>query len=241
VTDYSNKNADEFIAKLTISNISCFDLRLPLRGGGMSQNQLFFNTDHHWTIDAAFLSAGLVAGELNENHGFGIDMRYFDKDSFNFEKYENYYIGSMGRRVGRISGGVDDFTLITPKFDTDLTFTEDGTMPQRGSFDDVVLMKEFIEKKMPLDTNRYAVYRRDEAEVIFKNHLVDEGRVLVIKDSFGMPVYSFLALGVHELRALDVRLFEGDVAEYAIEYGPDIVIMLYNAYCFNEQMFVFNS
>ena len=74
---------------------------------------------------------------------------------------------------------------------------------------------------------------------MFLNHLVDEGKILIIKDSFGTPVYSFLALGVHEVRAVDVRLFKESIAEYAKNYNPDIVFMLYNADCFNDQMFDF--
>jgi hypothetical protein len=241
VTDYANKNADEFIEKLTFSNIACFDLRPLLWGSGMSQNQLFFDTDHHWTIDAAFFSAGEISKKLNADYGFQIDEAYYHIENFDRVTYSDFYIGSLGRRVGRIYGGVDDFTLITPKFETDFSLSENGVSLSRGSFEGAILKKEFIDEKAPLDTNRYAVYRRDEAEVIFTNHMVDEGKVLIIKDSFGTPVYSFLALGVHEVRAIDVRLFKADVAEYAKTYGPDIVIMLYNADCFNDQMFLFKE
>jgi hypothetical protein len=240
VTDYSNQNADEFIEKLTGANVSCFDLRPLLTGSGMTQNELFFDTDHHWRIETAFLSAGLIAEKLNADHGFDIDMLYFQKDNYHFKTFDNFFIGSLGRRVGRIYGGIDDFTLITPNFETDLSFWEDGDALPRGSFEDVILKKEFVDEKAPLDTNRYAVYRRDEAEVVFVNHLVDKGRILIIKDSFGTPVYSFLALGVHEVRAVDVRLFKENIVEYVRNHNPDIVLMLYNADCFNDQMFDFN-
>ena len=239
VTDYSNKNADAFVEKLTFANVSCFDLRPHIWNSGKTQNELFFNTDHHWTIETAFFSAGLIAGKLAEDYGFQIDAAFFDINNYNFETFKDFFMGSMGRRVGRLYGGVDDFTLITPKFETDLSFTENGVAFPRGTFFDTVLMKEFIDVTAPVSTNRYAVYRRDEAEVVFTNHLVDAGKILIIKDSFGTPVYSFLALGVHEVRAIDVRLFKEDVAEYAARHKPDIVILMYNADCFNEQMFDF--
>ena len=240
VRDYSNQNADEFVKKLTGANVSCFDLRPLLRGSGMTQNELFFDTDHHWRIETAFLSAGLIAEKMNADYGFEIDMSYFDASNYNFETFSDFFIGSLGRRAGRIYGGIDDFTLIAPNFKTDLSFGENGGALLRGAFEDVILKKEFIDENAPKDTNRYAVYRRDEAEAVFVNHLVDNGRVLIIKDSFGTPVYSFLALGVHEMRAVDVRLFEGSLIEYVKSYSPDIVLMLYNADCFNDQMFDFN-
>ncbi|MEL7657239.1 MAG: hypothetical protein AAGU75_15185, partial [Bacillota bacterium] len=91
----------------------------------------------------------------------------------------------------------------------------------------------------PLDTNRYAVYHGDNAELEFINHNVKRGKLLIVKDSFGLPVYSFLSLGVHEVRALDVRLFKDSVAEYAKKYNPDIVVILYNADCLGGNMFDF--
>ena len=78
------------------------------------------------------------------------------------------------------------------------------------------------------------------AELEFVNHNLRSGKILMIKDSFGLPVYSFLSTGVHEVRALDVRLFKDSVAEYAKKYHPDVVIILYNADSFGGEMFQFN-
>jgi hypothetical protein len=41
------------------------------------------------------------------------------------------------------------------------------------------------------------------------------------------------------VRALDVRLFQDSVAEYAEKYRPDVVIILYNADCFGGELFRF--
>ena len=241
VTDYSNKNVDEFLAGLTAASVSCFDLRPILSGSGMTQNQLFYNTDHHWTIDAALFATREIVKKLNADYGFEIDESNYEISQFDRKTWPNFYIGSMGRRVGRIYGGLDDFTLITPKYETNFSVTEDGAFYAEGSFEDAILKKEYIDEQATLDTNRYAVYHGDNAELIFENHMVSKGKILVIKDSFGIPVYSFLALGVHEVRAVDVRLFEEDVAEYAIKYNPDIVLLLYNADCFTDQMFDFKT
>jgi len=76
--------------------------------------------------------------------------------------------------------------------------------------------------------------------LIFNNNLVNNGKVIMIKDSFGIPVYSFLSLGIHELRAIDLRLFDDSVAKYAKENKPDVVILMYNGDTFNEEMFDFS-
>jgi len=241
VTNYSGLNADRFVNALTGANIYCFDLRPLLRNSGMTQNELFYKTDHHWTTEASFFGTAQIVKKLNGDFGFHIDESLYDAENYDFRKYKDFYIGSIGRRVGRIYGGVDDFTLITPNFKTEFSLSIDGEALSDGSFEDAVLNKKFIDKKSPSSTNRYAVYPGDYAELKFENHLADDGKILVIKDSFGVPVYSFLSIGVHEVRAIDVRLFKGDVCEYAAEYKPDIVLLLYNEDCFNDKLFNFKE
>ncbi len=63
----------------------------------------------------------------------------------------------------------------------------------------------------------------------------------MIKDSFGIPVYSFLSLGVSEVRALDLRLFKRSVSEYAKNNKPDVVLLMYNADAFGDIMYNFEG
>ncbi|HYE67370.1 MAG TPA: hypothetical protein VEA58_02090, partial [Anaerovoracaceae bacterium] len=110
-----------------------------------------------------------------------------------------------------------------------------------GTFGEAVLTNSYLAEGTPLETNRYAVYHGDNAELVFVNHNVRSGKILIIKDSFGLPVYSFLSTVVHEVRALDVRLYQDSVAEYAEKYQPDVVIVLYNGDCFGDSMFRFDG
>lgn len=244
VKDHANENADRFLKGLDAAGIDYLDLRAKYWSKGLDQNQLFFNTDHHWTINGAFNSYVEIVETLNRGYGFRIDEKYTDLDNFDQEVFNDYYIGSMGRRVGEAYGGTDDFTLITPKFDTDYTLYEreyGGEKVYEGSFREAVLTNSYLEEGTPPETNRYAAYHGDNAELQFVNHNVSGGKVLMIKDSFGLPIYSFLSTGVHEVRALDVRLFQDSVAEYAIKHRPDVVIILYNADCFGGNLFQFKA
>lgn len=244
VNDYANENADRFLEGLIAGDIDYLDLRLNYWSKGLNQNELFFNTDHHWSINGAFNSYQEIAVRLNSDYGFHIRDKYTDLNNFDQKVFKDYYIGSMGRRVGESYGGIDDFTLITPKFETDYTVYErdyGGEKIYEGSFQDAVLTNSYIADGTPLDTNRYAVYHGDNAELQFVNHNVKNGKILMIKDSFGLPIYSFLSTGVHEVRALDVRLFKDSVAQYAEKYHPDVVIVLYNGDSFGGTMFDFGS
>ncbi len=244
IHDYSNDNANRFLQGLAQKGIDYLDLRQDYWSKGLTQNQLFFNTDHHWTIQGAFQGFQSLVSKLNGDYGFHIDEKVTDLSQYNQILYPRDYIGSMGRRVGESYSGVDDFTLITPKFDTDYTVYErdyGGEKVFEGTFDQAVLNNSYMEKGTPLDTNRYAVYHGDNTELEFINHDVENGKILIIKDSFGLPIYCFLSAGVHEVRALDLRLYDQSVAEYAKEFDPDLVIVFYNTDCYGGNMFDFNG
>lgn len=244
VKDRSNENADRFLKGLDAAGIEYLDLRESYWSKGLDQSQLFFSTDHHWTINGAFNAFQEIAETLNREYGFHIDGKYTDLGNYNQEVFKDYYIGSMGRRVGESYGGRDDFTLITPGFDTDYTLYQREYGLEKvfiGDFREAVLDNSFLAEGTPPETNRYAAYHGDNAELQFVNHNQQNGKILMIKDSFGLPVYSFLSTGVHELRALDVRLYDDSVAAYAVKHRPDVVIILYNADCFGGNLFHFKG
>lgn len=241
--DYVDANINLFLKGLEQNNIDYLDLRPSLRNGAKTQNELFFNTDHHWRIETAFDATGYIEDELNKDYGFDIDSKYKDIKNYDLKTFKNCYLGSMGRRTGQLYSGLDDFTLITPKFKTDYTLYQYDYGAEtvfNGSFKNAILVKEYMQEKAPVDNNRYAVYHGDNTELVFQNHLVNDGKVMMIKDSFGIPVYSFLSLGVSEVRAVDLRLFKDSVVQYAEENKPDVVIILYNGDTFNKEMFTFS-
>lgn len=58
-----------------------------------------------------------------QRYGFSFDPALTDESRYEKTVYERFFLGSQGKRVGTLYGGVDDFTVYTPKFDTDLTYT----------------------------------------------------------------------------------------------------------------------
>lgn len=240
--DYGDENSEAFLGQLKKQGISTLDLRVPFRGylkKGFTQRDLFYNTDHHWTIPAALKATGIIANTLDEQFGFSIGDNVYNEDNYIYQTHKDSFIGSMGRRVGLLYAGKDDFTLVLPKFPTDIQLWETDygvTTESRGSFENSVLVGENLEDP-ELTANRYAAYHGDNEELVFINHNIDGGKILIIKDSFGVPVYSFLSLGVHEVRALDPRLYKGSILEYAKEYQPEVVIFLYNVDSLNPKMF----
>ena len=54
-------------------------------------------------------------------------------------------------------------------------------------------------------------------------------KVLIFKDSFGLPFSAFLSTMVQETRMLDTRYYNGDIEEYVKEYQPDLVLYVYKS------------
>ena len=75
--------------------------------------ELFFNTDHHWKPSTALWAAGVISGKLSETvEGYSYDESIYDPDNYKTKTYKDWFLGSLGRRVGTLYGGVDDFDVI---------------------------------------------------------------------------------------------------------------------------------
>lgn len=232
VQEFGNDNAQHLLEGLKELEIDTYDLREDFFDQGWPMNELFYKTDHHWTIPGARMATSLLVEFLNQKYGLEIDQDLFKEENFSFEAFPDFFLGSLGKRVGEQFSGTDSFTLVTPKFPTDFTvsiFNYGSWQKKKGDFSEAILVHEYLDPQAPKETNRYAAYNGDHEIIRITNHkIVDGKKILMIKDSYGLPVYSFLSLGVSEITALDLRLFKGSIAEYAKEYQPDLVLYLFN-------------
>lgn len=236
VVDYSRKNTDDFLSRLEENNIDFIDLRESVKEDGLDLSTLFFKTDHHWRTETAFWATDKVAEILNERYNLDLnqDGSYTDLASYNQKVYEKFFLGSQGRRVGRLYAGVDDYTLITPKFDTDYEVTinkSDSSTTYTGTFEETILKQGLLDEKESVYTNRYASYfGGDYPEVIIKNKLQAEGKkVLIVKDSFALPFSAFLSTMFEETRMIDTRYFKEGLLNYIEDYQPDVVLYVYKS------------
>lgn len=236
VLDYSKENTDTFLGELNKAEVDYLDLRENMIEDKLDLETLFYKTDHHWTTQTAFWAVDQVVDELAERYGMILDVGnvYTNLDNYNLTTYSNSFLGSQGRRVGRFYAGVDDYTLITPKFDTDYEVTinkSDSTRTTEGSFEEAILKQELLDQTKSVYTNRYASYfGADYPEVIVKNKNQEGRKVLIIKDSFALPFSAFMSTMFEETRMLDLRYYEAENLEAYIEaYNPDVVLFVYKS------------
>lgn len=206
-----NSYADYVKLVLEEQGVSVLDLRDAYRsefGEDPDRSDLFYKTDHHWNTDAGLMAARLLANELNERFDQNLAVDHIDEDKIGREVYRNAFVGELGMKAMGKYNGRDDFIRRYPLYDTHLRFiSPQRNFDETGDFD--ILCNDELLENLPIDygTNLYYYYLygnncRDE---IF-NQDVDAGDILLIKDSFCIPVAPFLALTCKHLTLWDMRI-----------------------------------
>jgi len=229
--DYIHKNAGDFTAGLDGIGVDYLDLRLLIWENGWDYSSLFYNTDHHWTQKTALWATSEIAAFLNERHNFNIDEQMYELSSYDEEVFPDLFIGSYGRAVTTAYCEPEDFSLLYPKFPTQLSFkipkiSVDLSGPFEVSYNLSHLKTANIYSRLCYSAFAYGDYPL----VQFHNELDSSGkRILVIKNSFADPLIQFLSLGTEYLDVLDLRHYEHSSLKFIEENRPDIVIFLYGA------------
>lgn len=241
--EYSGQNADSMARVLKKHNVPYLDLQPVLADTGR-YNDYFFDTDHHWTPEGAFLGWQTLAAVLREDYGFEIDPCWTDRDSFYQTTYKDSFLGSQGKRVGSLYAGVDDFTVLYPKNYTRFRYTIPlQSYDKTGPFSQALLFPDNLGSGDNLyEFNPYTVYSGgDHPFTRMKNLLNPDGpTVVLLRDSFACPLAPFLALGCGELVTIDLRYFRDNLMEYIRWVEADMVICLYSAGTLKtEDMFQF--
>ena len=231
LAESGNASADAFLAELERQGTDYLDLRPLFESNGIYASW-FFRTDHHWKPEAAFFAWQELAGVLADRYGFPADPALTDPASWQTEVLEDFFLGSQGKRVGSLYGGVDDFPLYIPRFDTDLTYAcPSYGFTRTGAFETSVCFPERVAERDWFNGNPYTYYAGgDYPLATITNHNNPDGpRIVLLRDSFACALTPFLALSCSELVTIDLRYFDGELLETVGSYDPDLVLTLYTA------------
>lgn len=225
IPTYGNRNADLFLERISGAGIDYIDLRENIKCDQMSSQDMFYRTDHHWTVPSGLWAAGKIAEGLNQFCGYSIDLSLYDQANYTFTKYENCWLGEQGRKVGASYVGLDDYTKVEPDFETSFSFkTQEGLID--GTFDNFI-----NESVYDLDQDIYKAnswhYSYMQRNVI--NNDVDYGKLLIVGDSYEQVTEPFIALSVSEVDSLILRNYDDSFSlrNYILENGYDTVIICY--------------
>lgn len=233
VNSYANENADSLLMLLQSEGVECLDLRPSLVSTTEDMEKYFFNTDHHWTYDGAFVGFQLIMERLNDMlQESGIDMAYADKSAWESHTVQDLFLGARGKRVGKYFGGVDDFSWLTPRFETNMSCAVPHHYKiYKGSFSDAIMRTANIEGKDYFHRAPYCLYIGGDYPLVQHRNAgaPSDLKVLILKDSYVLPIQSYCSAMFREVDVVDPRHYtESSIIDYVIRTEPDVVLMMVN-------------
>lgn len=236
VPNESNAMADDFIARLKRAGVAMFDLREALAVTPEDVGRQFYRTDHHWNNDAVFAAFGLLAPYLADLTGtdpVAVTNRT-DAAAWRREVLPACFLGSRGRRTGRLFAGVDDLIVYTPRFATRMSLDiPSKKIHRKGSFQETNMWRaKTLGEGVRTDCYSSLYVGGIYPLVCHKNEQVPiKARILVIGDSFVRPLEAFLSTVVAELVVIDPRRVAPGVTmiDCAKRMRPDIVLQVSTA------------
>ena len=208
-----NKYIDQISAG--VKNGSLIDSRKVLLNA--KEENLYYKTDHHWTIDAAFL----VSNEWRLKTG----KKIIDKKNVTEEIVTTEFKGSLYSKILDIDSKNDCIKVINRKEDNNFSVVADGK--DIGGF--------YQEDKLK-EKDKYAYFfGGNYGEVVITNknnknktNKINKNNLLVIKDSFANSYVPLIAEEYDKIFMIDLRYYAGDMGAYLEENNITEVMVLYN-------------
>jgi hypothetical protein len=179
----------------------------------------FWRTDHHWTSAGALAALTAITQKAAT---LGVDIPADDRP-YTTRAYGPFY-GSIGREV--TSGGTpdpDDFRVALP-----------ATLRARICSAGVCDQPTFVTTQAAATTkyaNRYRAFLGGDYgyQRIENPSPQAHGTILLIKDSFGDALATYLAERVSTLVTIDERHYSGpDIRDVVAHLHPELVILMHN-------------
>lgn len=231
--DYANYNTDMLLQGLQARGVDVFDLRQDMYRdmGNEGWHKAFFRTDHHWLPSTALWAAEKLAARLHADYDVDVDFGHFSEADYDVVNYENYFLGSQGKKVTLAKTTAEDIALYYPKFSTAVRLEIPSLgIDTRGDFT-IMYDMEMVKKRDFYGGNPYAAYGYGDMPEIkvhnFTNEHLRDKKILIIRDSMVDTVLPFLSMGLKDITLLDIRHFNGSVRRYVEDFKPDIVIVMY--------------
>lgn len=241
----TNALQDELLLYLQQNQVSTLDLRRPLAASGMTQEELFYRTDHMWTSEAAFVAAGAFVDKIRNDFDDDWDPEgyYCNRGNYIADVYEGETIGAIGRETGILYAGRESYTVLYPKFETGMKWydLESGERKAGGFYEAFVDLEPDGEGQY--ENPGSAIYLEG---VVNRDRIVntekEEGpKILCLRDTYMSPVACFLAPMCSQIDLVWARSNYNDIdyEELIREEEYDYLVIEVYPYNFTERAFDF--
>lgn len=225
----------------TEGGLEYLNLRETLRDLADADDNLYYNSDHHWTTHGAYIAYCEIMEALGEkpyaesdfditavtDEFFGTTwsaagVKWAEGDTINYYRFEGDedYTMKIIDKSG-VFEGVDGFSYVE----------EDGVQ--------FAVTKGFYVDKFLSEKDKYASFIGGNFGLTKITKDTDEERetFLIVKDSFSHSMVPFLARH-YDLVLVDLRYYSSSMLTYAEENGIDKVILLYNMETLTEASYL---
>jgi hypothetical protein len=219
----SNECIDKFLKLISQRNIPVLDSRKLF--SNWRAEEIFYRTDHHWRVEAAFHTAKAVLQRVGK--------RMVITEEFRTSSFPNSFLGSLGVKAGKYFAGMDIFNIYIPTFETQFNICSDYSdgrrLIQSGDFSEVFLNWELMESSY---YNKYnaLIYGADKKIDIVNLNREKDGILLIVADSFGRAIVPYLSLEFSKIIYVDPQTnrYDEGILTLIEEVTPDLVIVLFN-------------
>lgn len=182
--------------------------------------EFYFRTDHHWNGEGSFAGYSAFLEQTGGSPFSNSDFRKTVIDGFVGTHY-----GNTASRALRDSP--DQIIIYEPLYPL--------TMHRFAYADDNISVLDPVDTAAGLGLSggeaNYAVYLGGDYSLSIIKRAQEyagtgDGKILVIKDSFGNPLSGLLINSYSEVHVVDPRSFVGSVGDYAIENGITDVLFV---------------
>lgn len=247
---YCDKNwvADEYLDKLQKAGINTLDFRKVLKESGLTYKDMFYVTDHHWTTEAVFEAYKSFVNQMDSWYNLNLDPDglFTDINNYNILKYTDSTLGSHGRDTGIVyAGGLDDFTLMYPKFYTNFKYEwclTDTTSVLNGRFEETLVSTYNIVNSNIYEQDKYAAYMNaiNTVDRVENKMNTEAPKVLFLRDSCTSPFAAFAALNFSQTDLIWTLKLDNDLEDYVDLSDYDYIFVSLYPDSLKNSMFKFN-
>ncbi len=183
--------------------------RIPLADAFAAETDVFYRTDHHWTLKGARIAY--------EHYCAAAGLEAAPPDSFVCSEYPGFR-GTTAGRSGLNPGMTDVLECASPAVPVTLTIRETGEQYSRLIF-----------PEQAAGWDGYAVYLNGNHGMLeISNPAAPEGTLLVFRDSFGSCLLPMLCMNYRSVVAVDARYYDGSFSDAVDEVRPDALLFCYS-------------
>ncbi len=235
-------NFSVMLEELQNDGVSTIDMNAWFEENNWTMDQVYYKTDHHWKTEAALEAAKQIMESLSQQGVCSYDDSLFDESSWTKTVYQNWYLGSHGKRTGVTYTGADDLVLYEPNFPTNYQYSYLSSGTTTWTYLDTLLDLKYVQQKDLFDNDSYCLYMVGDFpnRRTINTEAVNAQKVLLMGDSYKIPVEYFLTTQFQEIFTVDLRYVTdgATLVQYVQELQPDLVIMC-SANIYSEEVYTF--